>query len=175
MWWEFKESISIMIILLHDTEKYPVVMTSCFCRYIYIYRYLIYLVILKSPERIFCQTNVDIKNFVLISCTKWRRKQLFVNKTIKNCNGANLQNGQRYHIKQNRNLDNISTHSYLVISENPKGIFDTLPQTSKGLSVGSLISGKLDISASQYLFKNFINAFCPKATHAQTKPPSKIP
>ena len=61
--------------------------------YIYIYRYLIYLVILKSPERIFCQTNVDIKNFVLISCTKWRRKQLFVNKTIKNCNGANLQNG----------------------------------------------------------------------------------
>ena len=39
-----------------------------------------------------------------------------------------------------------------------------MPQTSKGLSVGSLISGKLDISASQYLFKNFINAFCPKAT-----------
>lgn len=86
MWWEFKESISIRIILLHDTEKYPVVMTSCFCRYIY--RYLIYLVILKSPEGIFCQTNADIKNFVLISCTKQRHKQLFVNKTIKNCNGA---------------------------------------------------------------------------------------
>ena len=35
-----------------------------------------------------------------------------------------VQNLQKIGIphKKNRNLDNISTHSYLVISENPKGI-----------------------------------------------------